>query len=388
MSQYGGGARYTHPYPSFYEPPTPQRGGGGGSRRAQALRSFDEQQQQKQQLSPQHYFNGQGSLPPSIAAAAAAAAANGTWSVGTLSIILALAALTIGVVVGSLVGAFYTLQNNRHGDTNKALDSLQTQIDFLQAQIDNETTNFPDDLFSIFRSTNANTRATFDASAITSGDSRVYDFPNLDGILALTTGNQTFTDKTMVGPSNTIEASAMQTTGGAAVVFSSAAPPIVGQVPVATGPEAIAWQTLALGGVTGFHAWTTVLVVIPSSSTTTVVFANTNTNGGHNEAGDYNNATGVYTVPVDGFYDIAAFVTWTVDLSGSTLQTTINSGAFGVIGSTAYQRPTILPLLGLKLSVVTMNVQLDAADTIIVRVFHDTVTGSITTARFGVQRVA
>ncbi len=106
----------------------------------------------------------------------------------------------------------------------------------------NNATEFLDSSFAILNDPDMSKRATFDASGIMTSTTKVYAFPNLNGTLVLTSGSQTLTDKILVGPSNTIEASAVQTTG-AAVVFAGAAPPIAGQLPTATGPGAISWQT-------------------------------------------------------------------------------------------------------------------------------------------------
>lgn len=104
------------------------------------------------------------------------------------------------------------------------------------------TGSFLDDMFMVLNAIDDTKIVMLDVSGVDPFTTRTMTIPNLDGILALTSGTQTFTDKTLVGSTNTIEASAVRTTG-AAVVFSGAAPPVAGQLPTATGPGAITWQT-------------------------------------------------------------------------------------------------------------------------------------------------
>lgn len=82
------------------------------------------------------------------------------------------------------------------------------------------------------------------ASALTGP--RTLNFPNHDGIIATTAGIETFTNKTIAGASNIVEASALQT-AAAAVVVSAAAPPNPGQVLTATSATTAQWVNGPVG---------------------------------------------------------------------------------------------------------------------------------------------
>ncbi len=76
---------------------------------------------------------------------------------------------------------------------------------------------------------------------------RTITFPDATDTVAVIAATQTLTNKTLTGATNTIEASAVRTTG-AAVVVSAAAPPTTGQVLTATSATTATWQAVAAGG--------------------------------------------------------------------------------------------------------------------------------------------
>ncbi len=126
---------------------------------------------------------------------------------------------------------------------------------------------FLDDSFMVLNAVINNKVVMLDVGSVSTFTTRIMTIPNLDGTLALTSGIQTFSDKTLtspiinggtidgvtvttsilIGSTNTIDASAVQTTGSA-VDFASAAPPAIGQVPVFDGISAINWQNMTGGG--------------------------------------------------------------------------------------------------------------------------------------------
>ena len=114
---------------------------------------------------------------------------------------------------------------------------------------------FIDDMFMVASALDSTRIVMLDVGSVSDFTTRTMTIPNLDGILALTTGTQTFTDKTLVGSSNTIEASAVRTTGSP-VDFATAAPPTVGQIPVFDGVSAINWENVSMAAAAEFLAVT------------------------------------------------------------------------------------------------------------------------------------
>ncbi len=94
--------------------------------------------------------------------------------------------------------------------------------------------------------------ASFIAAGLTAP--RALTIPDHDGTIATLAGAEAFTNKTITGATNTVEASALRTTG-AAVVVSGAAPPTPGQVLTATSATTAAWAAGGGGGGSGIVAY-------------------------------------------------------------------------------------------------------------------------------------
>jgi hypothetical protein len=105
--------------------------------------------------------------------------------------------------------------------------------------------------------------ASFVASALTAP--RTLTIPDLDGVIATLAGLESFTNKTITGATNTVEASALRTTGSA-VVVSGAAPPTTGHVLTATSATTAAW--VMGGGGSGIVAYSMLPFVAVVNSTT------------------------------------------------------------------------------------------------------------------------
>ncbi len=297
--------------------------------------------------------------------------------------------------------------------------------------LDNSNTITVLDMLFDIQDNGDNTRvATFDAALISTATTRVYDFPDLSGVLLLTSGVQTVSDKTLAN-SNTIfvldtqldiqdngdntkvavfDASAITTATTRTYSFqdqdctlaclSDVSGTFLDSVfTIENDPDttkkamfdasAIATSTtrtytfpdadgtLALDFVSdGFYAERTSVQAITTSSITTVIFDDDTAGLGNDPGDNYDNSTGTYTAPADGFYDISFYLEWTVDNSKSFFQ--------GRILITSSSRATsFIRLADGKLSDGTVLTQttnegtmlhadLRSGDTIIVEAFQDT----------------
>lgn len=125
---------------------------------------------------------------------------------------------------------------------------------------------------------------------------RTLSFPDQDGTFATLAGVESFTNKTITGSTNTVEASALRTTG-AAVVVSGAAPPTAGQVLTATSATTAAW-TAGGGGGSGIVAYTILpFVAVVNSTTWTAVSYFTWANARYS---GYTAGTLIYTINITG----------------------------------------------------------------------------------------
>jgi len=112
-------------------------------------------------------------------------------------------------------------------------------------------TSFSDADFFIFNSLDNSKQAYFDASLLTATTNQTYSFPNLSGTLALTSGAQTLSSKTLTGatitsPTNVVHASHLQTLS-APVNVGDAVAPTSGQVLTYNGTIGN-WQTPVTSG--------------------------------------------------------------------------------------------------------------------------------------------
>lgn len=125
---------------------------------------------------------------------------------------------------------------------------------------------------------------------------RTFSFPNHDGTFATLAGLESFTNKTIIGATNTVEASALRTTG-AAVVISGAAPPTVGQVLTATSATTAAWAGGG-GGGSGIVAYSLLpFVAVVNSTTWTSVSYLTWSNARYS---GYTAGTLIYSITIGG----------------------------------------------------------------------------------------
>ncbi len=111
------------------------------------------------------------------------------------------------------------------------------------AYLSDITAPFLDSEFSIFDNLQATKQARFDAANISLATTRTFAFPNLDGVLALTSGPQTFTDKTIQGATNLVDVGRLKTTG-LPVNVKNAAPPFPGDVLTALNATFASWQPM------------------------------------------------------------------------------------------------------------------------------------------------
>lgn len=110
-------------------------------------------------------------------------------------------------------------------------------------------TTFADNVFRVQDNGDATKQLAFECSGITTATTRTVTVPDLSGTLALTTGSQTLTDKTMTGATNTLTASLLKS-ATTEVSVSSATAPSNGQVLTATSSTTATWQTLSVGAST------------------------------------------------------------------------------------------------------------------------------------------
>ena len=82
----------------------------------------------------------------------------------------------------------------------------------------------------------------FEVGNISSLTTRTLSIPDANGEITLNDAVQSLTNKTIIGNTNTVEATDLSTTG-ASVNISGAAPPVSGQLLTATGPTSAIWQT-------------------------------------------------------------------------------------------------------------------------------------------------
>ena len=102
---------------------------------------------------------------------------------------------------------------------------------------------FLDSEFGIKNSVQPTKQGRFSAANIAISNTRVYDFPNMNGVLALTSGAQIFSNKTIQGTTNLVEVSHLGTTG-LPVNVKNAAPPAFGDFLVAQSAASANWQSV------------------------------------------------------------------------------------------------------------------------------------------------
>lgn len=127
------------------------------------------------------------------------------------------------------------------------------------AYLSNIETTFVDSAFAILRVGSPTQRAEFEVDGISSVTTRTYEFPDMDGQLALTAGAQTITDKTIRGATNLVDVSHFQTTGSPVNVGSAASPSAL-QVMIATSQVAAIWKVPG----TRSGTWTPTVVLGPT----------------------------------------------------------------------------------------------------------------------------
>ena len=161
-------------------------------------------------------------------------------------------------------------------------------------------------------------KAQFQCSGITAATTRTFTFPDLSGTLLLTAGAQTISDKTLDN-SNTITVLDtlldIQAAGNASKVATFDASSI-STTRVYTFPDSDG--TLALNLISdGFFAERVGNQAIPNLAAQTVIFNDDTNQLGNDLGGNYDNATGMFTTPFDGFYDISYHLEWINDNSNS-----------------------------------------------------------------------
>jgi hypothetical protein len=110
-----------------------------------------------------------------------------------------------------------------------------TNIDLIDA-----TTHFVDDA-------DRTKKFRFQADQITTGTTREITVPDEDFTMITPSSSVTLTNKTIVGNTNTVGATQLETSG-LPVIITSSAPTAVGQALVATSPTTATWQTVGGGG--------------------------------------------------------------------------------------------------------------------------------------------
>jgi len=128
--------------------------------------------------------------------------------------------------------------------SNTGTVTLPTSTDTLvgRATTDTLTNKTLTDSTTYFQDDGDNTKKfQFQLSGITTSTTRTLTVPDANTTLVGTATTDTFTNKTITGGTNTVEASQLATSG-AAVTISGAAPPSTGQVLKATGATTATWQ--------------------------------------------------------------------------------------------------------------------------------------------------
>ena len=128
--------------------------------------------------------------------------------------------------------------------SNTGTVTLPTATDILvgRATTDTLTNKTFTDSTTYFQDDGDNTKKfQFQLSGITASTTRTLTVPDANTTLVGTGTTDTFTNKTITGETNTVEASQLATSG-TAVTISGAAPPSIGQVLKATSATTATWQ--------------------------------------------------------------------------------------------------------------------------------------------------
>ncbi len=210
---------------------------------------------------------------------------------------------------------------------------------------------------------------TFDASTLTAA-LRTYILPDGNGTLALLSDlGPTFLDSefailNVVDPTKVAAFDASLITTATTRTYS---------FPDLTGTLFLREQ------MTGFHAISTASQSIPSPAGATLLFQNSQSSGGNDPGGDFDNTTGTYTIPLTGYYTCATNAEYPGNGGGGRVSVNLISGAFGVFSSSII--PNVVNTLGPACA--SAHILLSAADT--VTVLASQITGSSITVPAGAQ---
>ncbi len=239
------------------------------------------------------------------------------WSLQNLTNAVAWIALGVGVATAIAFvitsGIVFSRETRRYERLNIRTRDLQNQLGLCYCE-----TFFFDDIFTIRNQDDPSKTFQFSAANISAEANRTYTMPDSDGTLAL---------ETVVADDD------------------------------------------------GFYAELTVVQSIPPASPQTVVFDDDFTGLGNDPEGNYDNTTGIYTTPTDGFYDISYHLQW---VAGATTAQFL--GQVQIISpsrSTSFIRLLdIMPTTGVLLQPTNggtmLHADLRSGDTVVVECFQTT----------------